>query len=107
MKRVLYNHKEQENKTTNKGEQKMITRNNDEKTIIYLVNRKIAMNMKLIKLYGDKAEYSDFPKEKLFAQYDKMRRIRQLFIKGFITFDDAVKAIANDSIDNDFYQKYK
>lgn len=85
----------------------MTTRNNDEKTIIYLVNRKIAMNMKLVKLYGDKAEYSDFPKEKLFAQNDKMRRIRQLFIKGFITFDDALKAIANDSIDDMFYQKYK
>lgn len=87
----------------------MTTRNNDEKTIIYLVNRKITMNMKLIKLYGDKlygdkAEYSDFPKEKLFAQNDKMRRIRQLFVRGFITFDDAVKAIANDSIDDDFYK---
>ena len=85
----------------------MITRNNDEKTIIYLINRKIAMNMKLVKLYGDKAEYSDFPKEKLFAQNDKMRRIRKLFFNGFITFDDAVKAIANDSIDDVFYQKYK
>ena len=106
MKRVLYNHKEQENKHK-QGEQTMTTRNNDEKTIIYLVNRKIAMNMKLVKLYGDKAEYSDFPKEKLFAQNDKMRRIRQLFVRGFITFDDAVKAIANDSIDDDFYQKYK
>ena len=84
-----------------------MTRNNDEKTIIYLVNRKIVMNMKLIKLYGDKAEYSDFPKEKLFAQNDKMRKIRKLFLNGFITFDDAVKAIANDSIDDDFYQKYK
>ena len=85
----------------------MTTRNNDEKTIIYLVNRKIAMNMKLLKLYGDKAEYSDFPKEKLFAQNDKMRRIGQLFVRGFITFDDAIKAIANDSIDDVFYQKYK
>ena len=85
----------------------MTTRNNDEKTIIYLVNRKIAMNMKLVKLYGDKAEYSDFPKEKLFAQNDKMRRIRKLFFNGFITFDDAIKAIANDSIDDVFYQKYK
>ena len=82
----------------------MTTRNNDEKTIIYLVNRKIAMNMKLVKLYADKA---DFPKVKLFAQNDKMRRIRKLFFNGFITFDDAVKSIANDSIDNDFYQKYK
>ena len=85
----------------------MTTRNNDEKTIIYLVNRKIAMNIKLVKLYGNKAEYPDFPKEKLFAQNDKMRRIRQLFLRGFITFDDAIKVIANDSIDNDFYQKYK
>ena len=85
----------------------MTTRNNDEKTIIYLVNRKIAMNMKLVKLYGDKAEYSDFSKEKLFAQNDKMRRIRQLFLNGFITFDDAVKAIANDSIGDDFYQFYQ
>ena len=85
----------------------MVTRNNDEKTIIYLVNRKIAMNMKLVKLYGDKAEYSDFPKEKLFAQNDKMRRIRQLFVRGFITFDDAIMSIANDSIDDSFYQKYK
>ena len=84
-----------------------MTRNNDEKTIIYLVNRKIVMNMKLIKLYGDKAEYSDFPKEKLFAQNDKMRKIRKLFLNGFITFDDAVKSIANDSIDDSFYQKYK
>ena len=84
-----------------------MTRNNDEKTIIYLVNRKIAMNMKLVKLYGDKAEYSDFPKEKLFAQNDKMRRIRKLFLNGFITFDETIKTIANDSIDDDFYQKYK
>ena len=85
----------------------MITRNNDEKTIIYLVNRKITMNMKLVKLYGDKAEYSDFSKEKLFAQKDTMRKIRKLFLNGFITFDDAVKSIANDSIDDSFYQKYK
>ena len=82
----------------------MTTRNNDEKTIIYLVNRKIAMNMKLVKLYGDK---TDFPKTKLFAQNDKMRRIHKLFCNGFITFDDAIKAIANDSIDDDFYQEYK
>ena len=85
----------------------MATRKQDEKTIIYLVDRKIAMNMKLVKLYGDKAEYSDFSKEKLFAQNDKMRRIRQLFLNGFITFDDAVKAIANDSIGDDFYQFYQ
>ena len=85
----------------------MVTRNNDEKTIIYLVNRKIAMNMKLVKLYGDKAEYPDFPKEKLFTQNDKMRRIRKLFFNGFITFDETIKAIANDSIDDVFYQLYK
>ena len=82
----------------------MTTRNNDEKTIIYLVNRKITTNMELVKLYGDKA---DFPKAKLFAQNDKMRRIRKLFFNGFITFDEAVKSIANDSIDDSFYQKYK
>lgn len=82
----------------------MTTRNNDEKTIIYLVNRKVAANMKLVKLYGDKA---DFPKAKLFAQNDKMRHIRKLFLNGFITFDEAVKSIANDSIDDSFYQKYK
>ena len=57
----------------------MTNRNNDEKVVIYLVNRKIA-NM----------ESSDFSKE-------KMRRIRQLFLSDSITFDDAVKAIANDS----------
>ena len=85
----------------------MNTMNDDKKVVMFLVNRKIAMNMELVKLYGDKAEYSDFPKEKLFAQNDKMRRISQLFVRGFITFDDAVKAIANDSIDDDFYQKYK
>ena len=85
----------------------MATRKQDEKTIIYLVDRKIAMNMKLVKLYGDKAEYSDFSKEKLFAQNDKMRQIRQLFVKGFITFDDAIKAIANDSIGDNFYQFYQ
>ena len=82
----------------------MTTRNNDEKIIIYLTNRKIAANMKLVKLYGDK---TDFPKAKLFAQNDKMRRIRKLFFNGFITFDEAVKSIANDSIDDSFYQKYK
>ena len=83
----------------------MNTMNNDDKrVVIYLVNRKISMNMELIKLYSDKA---DFPKAKLFAQNDKMRRIRKLFLNGFITFDEAVKSIANDSIDDDFYQKYK
>ena len=82
----------------------MTTRNNDEKIIIYLINRKIAANMELVKLYGDKA---DFSKAKLFAQNDKMRRIRKLFLNGFITFDEAVKSIANDSIDDSFYQKYK
>ena len=65
------------------------------------------MNMKLVKLYGDKVEYPNFPKEKLFAQNDKMRRIRKLFFNGFITFDETIKAIANDSINDDFYQKYK
>ena len=78
--------------------------NDDKKVVMYLVNRKIAMNMELVKLYSDKA---DFPKTKLFAQNDKMRRIRKLFFNGFITFDDAIKAIANDSINDDFYQKYK
>ena len=57
----------------------MTNRNNDEKVVIYLVNRKIA-NM----------ESSDFSKE-------KMKRIRQLFLSDRITFDDAIKAIANDS----------
>ena len=82
----------------------MTTRNIDERTIIYLVNRKIGENMKLVKLYGDK---TDFPKAKLFAQNDKMRHIRQLFLNGFITFDESLKAIANDSIDDVFYQEYK
>lgn len=79
----------------------------DKKVIRYLVNSKITRNMELIRLYNGKAEYPDFPTKKLFAQNDKMRRIRKLFDNGFITFDDAVKAIANDSIDDDFYQKYK
>jgi hypothetical protein len=79
----------------------------DKKVIRYLVNRKIVANMELIRLYSDKTEYPDFPTKKLFAQNDKMRRIRKLFYNGFITFDDAVKSIANDSIDDDFYQKYK
>ena len=79
----------------------------DKKVITYLTNRKITMNMELIKLYNDKAEYPDFPTKKLFAQNDQMRRIRKLFNNGFITFDDAVKSIANDSIDDSFYQKYK
>ena len=79
----------------------------DKKVIRYLVNRKITMNMELVRLYNGKAEYPNFPTRKLFAQNDKMRRIRKLFDNGFITFDEAVKAIANDSIDDDFYQKYK
>ena len=79
----------------------------DKKVITYLTNRKITMNMELIKLYNDKAEYPDFPTKKLFAQNDQMRRIRKLFNNGFITFDDAVKSISNDSIDDSFYQKYK
>ena len=78
--------------------------NDDKKVVMYLVNRKIAMNMELVKLYSDKA---DFPKAKLFAQNDKMRRIRKLFFNGFITFDETIKAIANDSIDDVFYQLYK
>ena len=80
---------------------------NDKKVITYLTNRKITMNMELIRLYNGKAEYPNFPTKKIFAQNDQMRRIRKLFLNGFITFDDAVKAIANDSIDDDFYQKYK
>lgn len=81
--------------------------NDDKKIITYLTSRKIAMNMELIKLYNNKAEYPDFPTKKIFAQNDKMRRIRKLFFNGFITFDDAVKGIANDSIDDSFYEKYK
>ena len=57
----------------------MTNRTNDEKTIIYLTNRKIASNM------GN--DDNSF----------KMKRIRQLFLSDKITFDDAVKAIANDS----------
>ena len=79
----------------------------DKKVITYLTNKKITMNMELTRLYNDKAEYPNFPIKKIFAQNDQMRRIRKLFLNGFITFDDAVKAIANDSIDDDFYQKYK
>lgn len=79
----------------------------DKKVVTYLVNRKIIMNMELVRLYNGKAEYPNFPTRKLFAQNDKMRRIRKLFLNGFITFDDAVKSIANDSIDDSFYQKYK
>lgn len=69
----------------------------DKKVIRYLVNRKVVANMELIRLYNGKTEYPDFPTKKLFAQNDKMRRIRKLFDNGFITFDEAVKAIANDS----------
>ena len=79
----------------------------DKKIIRYLVNRKVVANMELIRLYNGKVEYPDFPTKKLLAQNDKMRRIRKLFDNGFITFDDAVKGIANDSIDDDFCQKYK
>jgi hypothetical protein len=79
----------------------------DKKVITYLVNRKIAMNMELIRLYNGKAEYPNFPTKKLLAQNDTMRRVRKLFVNGFITFDDAVKSIANDSIDDGFYEKYK
>lgn len=79
----------------------------DKKVIIYLTNRKIAMNMELIRLYNGKSEYPNFPTKKLLAQNDIMRRVRKLFNNGFITFDDAVKSIANDSIDDSFYEKYK
>ena len=71
----------------------MTTRNYDERVIIYLVNRKIAANMKMVKIYSDKA---DFPKTKLLAQNNRMRQVRQLFVGGFITFDEAVKSIANE-----------
>lgn len=54
----------------------MTNRTNDEKVIIYLTNRKIASN-------NDNSL--------------KMRRIRQLFLSDRITFDDAIKAIADDS----------
>ena len=57
----------------------MTNRTNDEKVIIYLTNRKIASNM------GNDDNSL------------KMKRIRQLFLSDKITFDDAVKAIANDS----------
>lgn len=80
---------------------------NDKTVIMYLTNRKISMNRKLIKLYGDKSEYPDFPTRKILAQNDKMRRIRKVYLNGFVTFDDAVKSIANDSIDDSFYKKYE
>ena len=57
----------------------MTNRTNDEKVIIYLTNRKMS-NM-----------------ENDNSNSLKMRRIRQLFLSDRITFDDAVKAIANDS----------
>ena len=81
--------------------------NDDKKVVMYLVNRKIAMNMELVKLYSDKAEYPNFPTKKVFAQNDQMRRIRKLFLNGFITFDETIKAISNDSIDDVFYQLFK
>ena len=55
----------------------MTNRTNDEKVVIYLTNRKMS-NME-----NDNSL--------------KMRRIRQLFLSDRITFDDAIKAIANDS----------
>ena len=79
----------------------------DKKVVTYLTNRKISMNMELIRLYDSKTEYPNFPTKKLLAQNDIMRRVRKLFVNGFITFDDAVKSIANDSIDGSFYEKYK
>lgn len=81
--------------------------NDDKKVISYLVNRKISTNMELIKLYSNKSEFPDFPTKKIFAQNDMMRRIKKLFSNGFITFDEAVKYIANNSIDDSFYEKYK
>ena len=54
----------------------MTNRQNDEKVIIYLTNRMMS-----------------YMKDNTF----KMKRIRQLFLSDKITFDDAVKAIANDS----------
>ena len=75
----------------------------DKKVIMYLVNRKITRNMELIRLYNKyKAEYAECPDptKKLFAQNDKIRRIRKLFDDGFITFDRAVKAIANEDFDD-------
>ena len=57
----------------------MTNRQNDEKVIIYFTNRKIASNM------GNDDNSL------------KKKRIRQLFLSDKITFDDAVKAIANDS----------
>ena len=57
----------------------MTNRTNDEKVIIYLTNRKMS-NM-----------------ENDNSNSLKMRRIRQLFLSDRITFDDAIKAIANDS----------
>ena len=57
----------------------MTNRTNDEKVIIYLTNRKMS------NIENDNSNSL------------KMRRIRQLFLSDRITFDDAIKAIANDS----------
>ena len=76
---------------------------NDKKVIMYLVDSKITRNMELIRLYNKhKAEYAECPDptKKLNDNSLKMRRVRELFDDGFITFDSAVKAIANDSLND-------
>lgn len=77
-----------------------------ERVISYLVNRKISRNMTLINMYGDKSQYPKFPTNKLFAQNDYMRRVKKLYYNGIITFDEAVKHIANNSIDGSYYDKF-
>lgn len=77
-----------------------------ERVISYLVNRKISVNMTLIDMYSNKSEYPNFPTNKIFAQNDMMRRIKKLYRNGVITFDDAIKAIANDSTDDSYYDKF-
>lgn len=77
-----------------------------DKVISFLVNRKISVNMTLINMYSDKSKYPKFPTNKLFAQNDMMRRIKKLYHNGVITFDEAVKAIANDSTDDSYYDKF-
>lgn len=77
-----------------------------DKVISFLVNRKIGVNMTLINMYGDKSKYPNFPTNKMFAQNDMMRRIKKLYSKGVITFDEAVKSIANDSTDDSYYDKF-
>lgn len=77
-----------------------------ERVISYLVNRKISRNMTLINMYGDKSQYPKFPTNKLFAQNDLMRRTKKLYYNGIITFDEAVKHIANNSIDGSYYDEF-